>query len=219
MPMRSQGTKIKICGLTKPEEAAFLNDGKVDYAGFVVFYPKSPRNVSLDRAKEIMAELDPGIVRTAVCVNPSIGQVNALAGAGFQLLQVHGQLFPEIFLNSSLPVWKAFNGENPGEVKLCERLPKVEAFLLDAKRPGSGAAFDWDEIAGLVRNTKKKIVLAGGLDPENVTEGLSFWKPWCVDVSSGVEWKDSPKGSGKDPERIRRFVEAVREWDEKEIPF
>ncbi len=208
-------TKIKICGLTRPEEAACLNETGADYAGFVLFYPKSPRNISLEAAKPIMAMLDKRISSVAVCVNPSISQVNAIIGAGFDLLQIHGQLFPEVAMNSRIPVWKVCAGGEEGELRFAMRQPAVQAVVLDAGTPGSGRAFDWERARELLPLMEKPMVLAGGLTPENVREGLSFFHPFCVDTSSGVEWEDRPKGSGKDPERIRRFIEAVREWDIK----
>lgn len=89
--------KIKICGLTSPAEAEYLNRNHVDYAGMVLFFPKSRRNISLERAKEIMAELDPAIQKVAVLVSPTAEQVRAVADAGVDILQVHGEISEDIF--------------------------------------------------------------------------------------------------------------------------
>ncbi len=126
-------TKIKICGITKPEEAAYLNEYGADFAGFVLFYPKSPRNISIDRAERLFEDLDPHIRKVAVCVNVTIAQANAIADAGFDILQIHGSMFPEVAMNSRIPIWKAISEGSEGELNLCRRQPKVEGILLDAK--------------------------------------------------------------------------------------
>ncbi|MCD8118239.1 MAG: phosphoribosylanthranilate isomerase [Lachnospiraceae bacterium] len=89
--------KIKICGLTSPAEAEYLNRNHVDYAGMVLFFSKSRRNISLTRAKEIMAELDPAIQKVAVLVSPTAEQVREVAEAGFDILQAHGEVSGDIF--------------------------------------------------------------------------------------------------------------------------
>ncbi len=204
------GTKIKICGITKPEEAAYLKEFGADYAGFVVFFPKSKRNVSLEQAALIMKELPPGIKRVAVGVNLTISQANAIADHGFDILQLHGAMFPEVAMNSRLPIWRAVKPGEAGEIRLGLRHPKIEAFLLDGEVPGSGQAFDWEQ-SWLPDLGEKKLILAGGLTPENVEEGIRYFHPFAVDCSSGVEWADKPAGSGKDPEKIRKFIEVVRQ--------
>ena len=96
-------TKIKICGLTRPEEAYFLNEYKVDFSGFV-FYEKSKRNVSIDRAKEIMNALDTDIKKVAVTVSPDAALVSSIEEAGFDILQIHGDFDMEVLKMIKIPV-------------------------------------------------------------------------------------------------------------------
>ncbi|MBQ9437267.1 MAG: phosphoribosylanthranilate isomerase, partial [Lachnospiraceae bacterium] len=201
---------------------SYLNEYGADYGGFVLFCPKSPRNVCLERAKEIIAALNPGIGKVAVCVNITISQANAIADAGFDILQLHGAMFPEVCMNARLPIWRALTPEDEVGLKLALRQRKIEALLFDAPEPGGGETFDWEAGGGILSQEGegdllqgKKLFLAGGLTPENVAEALDRFHPFGVDVSSGVEWEGLPKGSGKDPEKIKKFIEAVREWDKK----
>ena len=88
--MKKQATKIKICGLTKEKEADYLNQIHADFAGMVVFFPKSKRNISLDQAKKIKSALLPEIKTVAVTVSPTLAQISQIAEAGFDLIQIHG---------------------------------------------------------------------------------------------------------------------------------
>ena len=88
----NSNTKIKICGLTSPAEARYLNENHVDFAGMVLFFPKSKRNISIEQAKEIMAALDASIKRVAVVVSPTIEQVRQIEAAGFDYVQIHGEI-------------------------------------------------------------------------------------------------------------------------------
>ena len=90
--------KIKICGLTNPKEANYLNNNHVDFAGMVLFYPKSKRNISLKQARTIQQALNPEIKTVAVVVSPTIEQIQQIEAAGFHYLQIHGKLPEELFL-------------------------------------------------------------------------------------------------------------------------
>ena len=198
--------KIKICGLTDPGEAGYLNRHQVDYAGMVLFYPESKRNISLEKAKLILSELDDGIISVAVTVSPDPDRIRAVFNAGFDLIQIHGPLpghFPD---DVKLPVFKAFNVKDLPMLENYTRDENIRGFVMDAATPGSGKTFDWNLIRGLDLNGRL-LILAGGLNPSNIIEAIDHVHPDVVDVSSGVEYDDRP---GKDPEKIASFVRAVR---------
>lgn len=215
--------QIKICGITKPEETEYLNQNKVDYAGFV-FYEKSKRNVSISQAKKLMKLLDKNVKRIAVTVSPDEEQVQCIEQTGFDILQVHGELKEQVLKSCKLPIWRAVNIQSIREAK--EQLEREQAFsnlqitgfVVDGASHGSGKTFHWEEIdenaseaeeiADFLQKMKKKtFVLAGGLKAQNVSEGIRIFSPDVVDVSSGVEGKD-----GKEKEKIKEFVKEVRKY-------
>ena len=210
--------KIKICGLTMPEEAIYLNEISADFAGMVVFFPKSKRNISLEQAKKIKAALLPGIKTVAVTVAPTLEQITLIKEAGFDLIQIHKNPadLSEMTVEAitaftkalSLPIIKAFNVSDIEDYTHWRDCPNVVGFVFDAAEPGSGKVFDWTLLQSLPRN-KKLFILAGGLTPENVSDAVHTLHPDGVDVSSGVEYTDKNR-SGKDPKRIRAFAEAAR---------
>ena len=106
-------TKVKICGLTSPAEAQYLNENHVDFAGMVLFFPKSKRNISIEQAMEIMAALDASIKRVAVVVSPSIEQIRQIEAAGFDYVQIHGEI-PQPESAIAIPILKAFNVSDMG---------------------------------------------------------------------------------------------------------
>ncbi|MBQ0064901.1 MAG: phosphoribosylanthranilate isomerase [Firmicutes bacterium] len=197
--------KIKICGLTKESETKYVNERKVDFTGFVLFFPKSKRNNTIENAKKIMRLVDPTIKKVAVTVKPSQEQIQAIEEAGFDYIQIHGEIEETLFDAIQIPVLKAFNVSDMDAFNKYNQKKNVAGFVLDAPSPGSGKTFDWNLIKELPQ-TNKMILLAGGLTPENVKDALSLPIDG-VDVSSGVEYTDKP---GKDPEKIVRFVQAVR---------
>lgn len=202
-------TRIKICGLTSPEEAAFLLSNQVDYAGMVLFYPKSRRNITIEKAREIMEVLPPEIKKTAVTVSPTLEQVKLIEEADFDVLQIHGHLAEDISAEAGIPIIRAVNVKD--RVPVMESYPRIFAYLFDAAAPGSGKSFDWSCLAHISAQGRK-LILAGGLHPFNVGEAIRQVHPWMVDVSSGVEYDDK---QGKDPVKIQAFIEAVKEADEK----
>lgn len=205
--------EIKICGLTKEEEADYLNAVDVHYAGFV-FFEKSKRNISIEKAKAVMEKLRPDIKKVAVTVSPDTRLVKEIEAAGFDVLQVHKELKKEVLEDVGIPVWYAFNVANPDEMKekrtFIEKLPKelsdkIKAIVVDGAEYGSGKTFDWKNSKIKMENESvfknRSFVLAGGLRPENVAEGIRIFTPDIVDVSSGVEGTN-----GKDKEKIEAFV-------------
>lgn len=215
--------KIKICGLTSTEEASWIVEERVDYAGIVMFYPKSHRNMTVAQAKELLPILKRGralsgepILTVAVTVSPTPEQVNEIQSAGFDRIQVHGDLSKASFDAIRIPIIRAFNGFDEEAYEKFHHCEKVEAYLFDAGKPGSGQTFDWDVLHKLPRD-EKPVFLAGGLNADNIGQAIREVAPDVVDVSSGVE-RDVPtefKQSGtvrvgKDREKIRAFVREVR---------
>ena len=199
-------TKIKICGLTTPLEAEWVSKSQVDYAGMVLFFPKSKRNITIEQAKEIMKSMLPQIQKVAVVVSPSALQIKEIQKAGFDIVQIHGQVRPEAWETVRIPGRRAFNVDNMQEWERYEAEPKCIGYVFDAVKPGSGETFDWSSIPNLPEDGKPYL-LAGGLNPDNVGSAVAAMHPYGVDVSSGVE-RDS--GTGKDPEKMGAFVRAVR---------
>lgn len=205
----NSNTKIKICGLTSPAEARYLNENHVDFAGMVLFFPKSKRNISIEQAKEIMAALDASIKRVAVVVSPSIEQVRQIEAAGFDYVQIHGEI-PETETEAeaaiAIPILKAFNVSDMGSYEKYHNDSRIAGYVFDAIEPGSGKTFDWKLVDDIPRD-EKLLLLAGGLNPDNVRMAIEAVHPDGVDVSSGVE---NDNGAGKNPEMIHDFVAAIK---------
>lgn len=205
----NSNTKVKICGLTSPAEARYLNENHVDFAGMVLFFPKSKRNICIEQAMEIMAALDASIKRVAVVVSPSIEQVRQIEAAGFDYVQIHGEI-PETETEAeaaiAIPILKAFNVSDMGSYEKYHNDSRIAGYVFDAIEPGSGKTFDWKLVDNIPRD-EKLLLLAGGLNPDNVRMAIEAVHPDGVDVSSGVENDD---GAGKNPDKIHDFVAAVK---------
>ena len=199
--------KIKICGLTDPKEAEYVNEQQVDFIGMVLFFPKSKRNITLERAKEIMDCLSTGIQKTAVVVAPTLEHVKLIEQAGFEYIQIHGEIPSGYAESCHLPVLKAFNIRDMADFPRYSENPAVAGYVFDAAEPGSGQVFDWNLVKEIPRD-EKLFFLAGGLNPGNVAEAISCIHPDGVDVSSGVEY--GKERTGKDPQKIRAFVSQAR---------
>lgn len=199
-------TMIKVCGLTEVREAEYLNRLKIDFAGFVLFFPKSKRNISIEKAEEIMKHLDKNIKKTAVVVSPAKEQIIDICNSGFDYIQIHGKIEEEVLKMAQIPVLKAFNVDDMDEFKMYSSNEKIAGYVFDAAQPGSGRTFDWDILSQIERDGKL-FVLAGGLNPDNVRKAVAAVNPDMVDVSSGVENDD---GFGKDILKIEKFVKQIR---------
>lgn len=204
-------TRIKICGVTSVADALRCADAGADAVG-LVFYPPSPRCVTVERAAEIVGALPPFVTAVGLFVNPQPADVDAvLASCPVGLLQFHGDESPEFCARFGHPYLKALRVRLGVDLLECLRpYEAASGWLLDAFREGeyggTGTAFDWDLVPpGLAR----PVVLSGGLSPENVSEAVRRVRPWAVDVSSGVE---SAKGI-KDPARVAAFIAGVRNAD------
>lgn len=190
---------------------------QVDYAGCVLYYEKSKRNITCLQAKEILDVIHQGkslagepIKAVAVTVSPTEEQIRTIAETGFDLIQIHGDIADDLLKSVEIPVIRAFNGEDRN---LCEKYNSftgIYAYLFDAKEPGSGVTFDWGTLADR-DDYHKNLFLAGGLRESNVGEAIKLVKPYAVDVSSSVEKETTEGFAGKDREKIREFVKAVRE--------
>lgn len=185
----NSNTKVKICGLTSPAEARYLNENHVDFAGMVLFFPKSKRNISIEQAMEIMAALDASIKRVAVVVSPSIEQIRQIEAAGFDYVQIHGEI-PETETEAeaaiAIPILKAFNVSDMDSYEKYHNDSRIAGYVFDAIEPGSGKTFDWKLVDNIPRD-EKLLLLAGGLNPDNVRMAIEAVHPDGVDVSSGVE--------------------------------
>lgn len=197
---------VKVCGLTDVREAKYLNRYKIDFAGFVLFFPKSKRNISIEKAEEIMEVLDRSIKKVAVVVSPDEEQIGHINNSYFDYIQIHGKIEEHVLEKVEKPVLKAFNVDDMDSFARYSSNSKIAGYVFDAAEPGSGKAFDWDILKKIERDGKL-FVLAGGLNPSNVKKAVDFVRPDMVDVSSGVEKAD---GFGKDAEKIKKFAEQVR---------
>lgn len=214
-------TAVKICGLKSDADIRAVNRYKPEYAGMVMFCPKSPRNVSCDTAKELLEMLGEDIESVAVTVSPTKEQMEHIAELGFDYIQIHGDVDEAVIADSRLPVIRALNisDETQATVYKDKLEPlmgcdKIAGVLFDAGTPGSGKTFNWKvaaSLADVMGQSGFKTILAGGLNPENVSLAIEKIRPDVVDVSSGVEYELEPPGSGKDAGRIEAFIREVRQ--------
>ncbi|HOE13081.1 MAG TPA: phosphoribosylanthranilate isomerase [bacterium] len=200
-------TRIKICGITSPEDARFCVDAGADALG-LNFCPSSPRFITMDRAMEIVACVPSFVSLVGVFVEQSGDEIRRIMErAGLHLAQVYGAEISEIPIVPILRVRRIRSAEDVRALEpMADPVVLVDTYRKDL-HGGTGETFDW----ALVRKVaqKRRIILAGGLTPENVGEAICLVRPYAVDVASGVEY--SP--GRKDHERVSRFVEAVRTAD------
>lgn len=203
---------VKICGLTTPETVAAAVEGGAKYVGFV-FYPPSPREVTLEQARELAAAVPDHVKKVGLVVNPDDKTLQYIVKGGvIDLLQLHGSEVPErvaeIRKRFGLPVIKAIAVSGPEDVKAAKSYEDVADILLfDALPPehattpgGNALAFDWQLIHG--QTWKKPWILAGGLNVDNLQKAVRACDATAVDVSSGVEVFHGVKS----PDKIREFL-------------
>jgi len=204
-------TRVKICGITRIEDAAAVVQHGADALG-LVFYPKSPRYIDTTRAREIAESVAPLVTVVGLFVNADpdrIRQVIETVPVG--LLQFHGDEENDLCKSFGLPFIKSIAmREGMDAVSRIDRYPDAAGFLLDAWQPqshgGGGEAFDWKAVP---ESFPAPLILAGGLTPGNVTTAITTVRPYAVDVSSGVE---SAKGI-KSADKIAAFMRGVEDSD------
>ncbi len=201
--------RVKICGITRAEDALVAVDAGADALGFML-YKSSPRCVTQAEAAAIIRRLPPFIARVGVFVNPAESEVRAaVAGCGIDTLQFHGEESPEFCRQFGLRVIKAFRVSDAESLKPASNF-SGEAWLLDSfvagQHGGTGAVFNWDLAAHAVKQGGR-VILAGGLTPENAADAVRRVRPYALDVSSGVE---SEPGK-KDATKVRAFIVAAKE--------
>ena len=202
------GVRSKICGITRMEDALAAVEAGADAIGFV-FYAKSPRAVTVQQARAIIAGLPPFVTTVGLFVNASACELNeTLDAVPLDLLQFHGDETPEECAGYHRPYIKALRVKAGDDIAAsCAAYAGASGILLDAYVEGipggTGEAFDWSLIP---QGLSKPIILAGGLCAENVAQAIAQVRPYAVDVSGGVE-----QGKGiKDSAKIRAFMQAVR---------
>lgn len=196
-------TKIKLCGLTRPEDITAANALEPDFVGFV-FSPKSRRCVTAEQARALRSQLSPAIQAVGVFVDEEPERVAALLEAGIiDLAQLHGReaegYLERLRALTEKPILQAF------QIKTAEDLMRTQSssadYILLDSGAGTGTTFDW----GLLTSVRRPYFLAGGLGPDNVAQAIQVLHPWGVDVSSGIE-----TGGVKDFHKMAAFVAAVR---------
>ena len=219
-------TRIKVCGITRWEDAEVAAAAGADALGFV-FYPGSSRYVTPERAAEMAERLPPFLIRVGLFVNASCAEIVQTVAMGFlNCVQLHGdetpafcrQLRADMGASSRLPTLiKAVRVATQADLQAVAQWP-VQAILLDAKVDnrygGTGHSFDWSLLEGWPRlfpgeQTPLPLILAGGLTPETVAMAVRRVRPYAVDVSSGVESAPGIKSADK----VRRFIQQVRQAD------
>ncbi len=215
-------TRIKICGITRIDDgmsAALLG---ADAIG-LVFWSGSPRAVTGDHGRRIALAMPPFVSRVGLFVDPTADDVEAvLDRVPLDVLQFHGQESDQFCGGFGRPYLKAIrvaDDATPRHLLECaRRFPGAQGILLDALRPGAlpggtGEVFDWSLVPS---DVGKPLILSGGLNPDNVTGAVRSVRPWAVDVSTGVEARDTAgralRGI-KDAARMAAFVRGVRDAD------
>ena len=200
--------RTKICGITRPEDGQEAARLGVDAIG-LVFYPPSPRHVSLDQARAIVAALPPFVTVVALFVDPSVAEVEAVLHAvPVDVLQFHGEESPDFCRQFARPYLKAVRVRPSLDLlQYAAHYAGARGLLADAFVPGmaggTGATFDWSLHPP---NLPLPLILSGGLDPSNIAAAVAAVRPAAVDISSGVE---SAKGI-KDPALMAAFIGAVQ---------
>lgn len=196
-------TKIKLCGMFRPEDIAAVNAARPDFCGFVVDCPRSRRSVSPEKAAELASRLDAGIQAVGVFVDEPKETIARLAKSSLSAVQLHGHedeaYIQELRELVDVPIWKAFKVRGAEDLAAAKK-SAADRVLLDSGA-GSGKTFDWTLLADVGR----PYVLAGGLGPTNVAAAVELLHPWAVDMSSGIE-----TDGVKDPAKMRAAVAAVR---------
>lgn len=191
-------TKVKICGLSTREAVEVAVNSGADYIGFV--FAKSKRQVGIKQASHLAQFIPKTVQKVGVFVSPTLMELQeAIVKVPLDLVQIHGEFSDEDFEKLDVPSIRAISVEKTLE----EIQTKADFLLFDAPLAGSGKTFDWELLKNQV--IEKPYFLAGGLTVDNVKQAITFFRPYAVDVSSGVETDGK-----KDLLKIMRFIESVK---------
>lgn len=208
--MNNTRTRIKICGITRLEDALAAAGCGVDALGFV-FYKPSPRSISIEQAQNIVQSLPAFVSKVGLFVDASVDEVaHVVREVKLDYLQFHGDENEAYCSQFSKPYIKALRiKEDTDIVEIISQYKSAAAILIDAWHPnlagGTGETFDWALLHELPEKNIPSIILAGGLDQNNVTKAMQLLNPYAVDISSGVE--ESP--GIKSAEKVYNFVYKV----------
>ncbi len=197
--------RVKICGITNPDDALAAVEAGADALGFV--FADSPRRVHPDTARDIIRKLPPFVVSVGVFVNDSVERMRTLRGyCGLDVLQLHGDETDETVAELGGRIVKAIKVKNGTgfDLSSCGRAVPLLDTYDPSRAGGSGKSFDWTTAVPVAR--ERPVILAGGLTPDNVAGAVTLVKPYAVDVSSGVEIEYGRK----DHEKCARFIRNAR---------
>ena len=204
-PAPGDPCRIKLCGMSRPEDVAAANACRPDLVGFIVDFPRSHRNVPVEGLSALVSELAEDIPAVGVFVDEPVDRVAEAVAAGINAVQLHGNEDEAYLarlrgaLPQGTPVVQAFRVRAAGDVERANA-SSADLVLLDAGQ-GSGRTFDW----ALLAHAARPYLLAGGLGPGNVAGAVRELRPWGVDMSSGIE-----TAGRKDPDKMAAAVAAVR---------
>ena len=196
-------TKVKICGLMEKEHVAVAVEAGADAIGFV--FAPSKRQITVEKAQELAKDIPSTVLKVGVFVNPTKEELEkAYYEVPLDLIQFHGNENPDFIQSTNYPSIKGLSIRNEDDVERAKQY-ETDFFLFDAPQAGRGITFDWRLMQGH-EVPQEKVILAGGLNAENIAQAIQRVKPYMVDVSSGVE-----RNGVKDNEMIRTFIHAVKD--------
>jgi phosphoribosylanthranilate isomerase len=203
-------TLIKICGLKTPDDVRYVNESGPDYAGFV-FAEESRRKITADDARMLRSMMNDEIVSVGVFVDQPMELITGLVKDGtIGVVQLHGrednEFIETVRKSTCVPIIKAFKIENSNDVEMA-RSTNADIIMLDNGRGGTGMTFDWS----FTKEMGRPFFMAGGLNPDNISEAIRSSHPFAVDVSSGVE-----TDGRKDRSKILQFIQSVKDQDKEE---
>lgn len=201
---------IKICGITKPKEIKILNEEKPDFAGFV--FAESKRKVDAKTSKTLIELLDKDIKTVGVFRNNNMEYIlEVLKTVKLDIIQLHGSesndFINELSNKTDCIIWKAFSINSKEDIDVINKCP-VNTILLDGSNPGSGKAFNWEHLNN--KKINKNIIIAGGINEDNILDAMRTFNPFAADMSSSVETIDDKGNRIKDKSKIHRIINKVR---------
>jgi phosphoribosylanthranilate isomerase len=200
--------RVKICGITTPEDARLAVSFGASAIG-MVFWPGSPRSIDVPRAREIVATLPPFVTAVGVFVNQTAEAPGIAAAVGLDVVQLHGDERPESYAHLKIRTIKAVGVSTAASIDLAAAVPPQTTVLLDAhdpiRRGGTGQSIDWTIAESIAR--QRPVILSGGLNAGNLVLAIETVRPVAIDVSSGVE---STPGR-KDPDKLRALFHTLRQ--------